>query len=116
MTIHSASGSWVPDACTLPTAAQPLRVAEFDRFFAAYVLRSTRPERTRLELHIPVGAIAPGKDLARREVACCSFFTFDFDLDASGPVLRIEVPPTRVDVLDAVQDRVQIAVGQGDSR
>ncbi len=25
---------WVPDAYTLPTVEQPIRVAEFDRFFA----------------------------------------------------------------------------------
>ncbi|MFD6394998.1 hypothetical protein [Nocardia sp. NPDC060259] len=32
-----AQGDWVPDACTLPTVEQPIRVAEFDRFFAESV-------------------------------------------------------------------------------
>ena len=43
---------WAPDACTLPTTERPLRVAEFDDLFAS-VLRSERPEDTRLELVIP---------------------------------------------------------------
>ncbi|HET6741695.1 MAG TPA: hypothetical protein VFH76_22285 [Kribbella sp.] len=32
--------TWVPDACTLPTAERPFRVAEFDQLFAEH-LRST---------------------------------------------------------------------------
>jgi hypothetical protein len=31
---------WAPDACTLPTAERPLRVAEFDDLFTFVVPRS----------------------------------------------------------------------------
>ncbi|MFI6368162.1 hypothetical protein ACIBG0_36125 [Nocardia sp. NPDC050630] len=61
----------VPDACTLPTAEQPIRVAEFDRFFAESVSR--RPDRTRLDLLVAVDAEPAGGDLAVRETGCCSF-------------------------------------------
>ena len=43
--------SWVaPEACTLPTAQQPLRVAEFDDLFANSVTWVDRPDATRLVL------------------------------------------------------------------
>jgi len=36
MTDHTTSGlAWVPAACTLPTAEQPLRPAEFDALFTS---------------------------------------------------------------------------------
>jgi len=35
--ISRAAGSWVPDACTLPTAERPLRLAELDDLFATAV-------------------------------------------------------------------------------
>ena len=34
MTMQETSVGWVPQACTLPTVQQPLRVAEFDGLFA----------------------------------------------------------------------------------
>ncbi|USX54893.1 hypothetical protein [Lentzea sp. HUAS12] len=42
--------AWVPDACTLPTADRPFRVAEFDDLLAGVVRH--RPERTRLVLEL----------------------------------------------------------------
>jgi hypothetical protein len=117
-----ARDAWVPvAACTLPTADQPLRVAEFDDLFAT-ALRATErgndPARARLLL-------AGGDDLADRvqqladaETACCSFFTFTLtELTgeslgaAEGAVLAldIEVPVTRVDVLAALVRRAEQA-------
>ena len=69
---------WAPDACTLPTAERPLRVAEFDDLFTA-VRRSERPLPTRLDLVLPRNIEATCRDLARRESECCSFFTFEFE-------------------------------------
>jgi hypothetical protein len=43
---------WVPSACTLPTAEQPLRVAEFDALFAEAVQAIARPEPARLRLEL----------------------------------------------------------------
>lgn len=40
----------MPDACTLPTAQQPLRLAGFDALFATALAVVRRPEPTRLRL------------------------------------------------------------------
>ncbi|WP_454197239.1 hypothetical protein [Nocardia sp. Marseille-Q1738] len=110
MTINLASDDWAPEACTLPIAERPLRVAEFDRFFASSVRRSVRPEPTRLELLLADGTEAAGRDLADRESSCCSFFAFGFDAGESGTLMRITVPTEHVDVLDALEARVDAAL------
>ena len=38
--------AWVPEACTLPTVEQPLRVAEFDELFATAVRPVERVDLT----------------------------------------------------------------------
>jgi hypothetical protein len=96
---------WTPDACTLPTSERPLRVSEFDQFFTA-VLRSQRPEPTRLDLVVPREAEAVGRDLARREGECCSFFEFEFEPVGDDVMMRIAVPPTQIGVLDALEARL----------
>ncbi|MET9213545.1 MULTISPECIES: hypothetical protein [unclassified Nocardia] len=109
MTISPGQGDWVPAACTLPTVEQPIRIAEFDRFFAESVRSSNRTGPTRLELVLDVGAEAVARDLAARESSCCSFFTFDFDTTDTGVVLRVGVPVAYVEVLDAFAARVAAA-------
>ena len=98
---------WVPEACTLPTADQPLRVAEFDGLFAEAVRGVDRPEPNRLGLVLePAPEVAArAADLVVRETACCSFFTFT--LTATGGGLRLEVaaPPGHVEVVDALAAR-----------
>ncbi|WP_406238735.1 hypothetical protein [Nocardia sp. NBC_01009] len=116
MTINLGPEGWVPDSCTLPTVEQPVRVAEFDGFFASSVRGSTRPQRTRLDLAITDGAEPVGRDLAAQETACCSFFTFTFDTGETGPVMRIEVPPARVEVLDAFEQRAAALAAAGEHR
>ena len=116
------AAAWVPvDACTLPTADQPLRVAEFDDLFATALRAIERPDaagRARLVL-------AGGDDLAERvqrladaETACCSFFTFTLTPLATDTVdaadrtmlaLDIEVPVARADVLVALIQRAEQA-------
>ena len=49
---------------------------------------------------------AVGRDLARRESECCSFFEFGFETNGSDVVMHIGVPPTRIDVLDALEARL----------
>ncbi|MEU4194081.1 hypothetical protein AB0E69_19425 [Kribbella sp. NPDC026611] len=92
--------NWVPDACTLPTAERPFRVAEFEALFAS--ARSiSRPDRQTLEvvLTAPRSEVV---DLTTRESECCSFFTFDLiDLD-DGVRLRIGVRPAYAAVLDGL--------------
>ena len=98
---------WVPSACTLPTAEQPLRVAEFDALFADAVRGVARPEHTRLRLELvfsPDNA-ARAAELAARENGCCSFFTFTVTIADGGLALEATVPAGHVGVLDALQAR-----------
>lgn len=111
MTITPSSGDWAPDSCTLPRAERPVRVAEFDRFFAESVRRRHRPTRTRLDLLLDRDAELVGRDLAARESGCCSFFAFSFDASDTGLVMHIEVPDTQVEVLDALAARVDVVIG-----
>ncbi|WP_110041560.1 hypothetical protein [Nocardia neocaledoniensis] len=103
-------GHWVPDACTLPTIEQPIRVLEFDRFFAESVHRANRTDPTRLELVLDVGAEAVARDLAARESSCCSFFTFDFPATDTGLLMEVGVPAAYIEVLDAFAARVDAAI------
>ena len=115
------------EACTLPTAERPLRVAAFDEVFGSSLRAVERPEGgTRARLMLAGGADL-ADDLANRvqsladaETSCCSFFTFgvttleaDPALDsAPGVALDIEVPAAYVGVLDALVDRAQAVAGQ----
>jgi hypothetical protein len=99
--------AWVPDACTLPTAEQPVRIAEFDALFAT-ARRAERltPTRLRVSLAGPPDLLATTEDLTERETRCCSFFAFTVTEDHPGTVvLDVEVPPAHTDVLDALSAR-----------
>jgi hypothetical protein len=95
----------VPDACTLPTAERPLRLAEFDDLFATAVRRVDPVSATHARLHVtgPTGLADRVRDLAARETECCSFFTFTTMPEPAGDgeavVLGIEVPAAHADVL-----------------
>ena len=48
------TASWVaPDACTLSTGEQPLRVTEFDDLFTAHLQRVEWHGQATLTLHLP---------------------------------------------------------------
>jgi hypothetical protein len=101
---------WAPvDACTLPTADQPLRVAEWDDLFATSLRAVERGStRARLVLSGDDGLATRVQRLADAETACCSFFTFTVtSLDRAGIALGIEVPPARADVLTALLKRAE---------
>src|SRR5690348_2097311 len=84
-------GMVVPQACTLPTAEQPLRLAEFDDVFAGGVMGVERvaPVRVRMALRPEPAVAAKAAELAVRETRCCSFITFT--LTATGGQLSVEV-------------------------
>jgi len=117
----TAPVGWVPvDACTLPSAEQPLRVAEFDDLFTATlraVERSPTATRARLVLAGEPGLAERVQRLADAETACCSFFTFTvarLDADPGGAAatalaLDIEVPAARTEVLAALLARAERA-------
>lgn len=109
----------VPDACTLPTAERPLRLAEFDDLFATAV-RDVEPigaTRARMRLTGPPGLEAAVRDLTARETGCCSFFTFTVTAepatDGEALTLDVEVPPQYADVLAALAGRAAtVSVGR----
>jgi hypothetical protein len=107
----------VPDACTLPTAERPLRLAEFDDLCTS-VRRVDPITATHARLHLtgPAGLAARVRDLAARETECCSFFTFTTTGEpaAGGEavLLDIEVPAAHADVLASLTQRAS-AVSAG---
>jgi hypothetical protein len=114
------------DACTLPTAERPLRLAEIDELFATALRRVERPRagdtRARLVLVGDDGLADRVQLLADAESACCSFFTFGVstledpatarsversDADQVAVAFDVEVPTPYADVLDGLVDRAE---------
>jgi len=97
----------VPDACTLPTAEQPVRIAEWDSLFSELVaVEQSDGAHGRLVFAGIADLEERVRDLSRRETECCSFFDFSVEAgaDALGePMLWLDigVPPTRAEVLGA---------------
>ena len=110
--------TWVPESCTLPTTEQPLRVAEFDELFATAVRPADRPDGVALRVHLPGGeeTLTTVRDLVARETGCCSFFGFELRASAGETELVVRVPPARIAVLDAMQQRAEAARTRGRSR
>lgn len=108
------SPSWVPEACTLPTAEQPLRVASFDQFFASAVQDVTRPEPGRVRLNLRPGheIAARAAELAAAETECCSFFIFTLTVAGGGLTLDVSAGPAHAAVLDALARRAAAAAGR----
>jgi hypothetical protein len=96
---------WVSESCTLPTAEQPLRLAEFDDLFASALRGQRRLSPTALRWDLDPAAESRARDLAGRESSCCSFFTFTFRAGAGAFEMDVEVPAAHVDVLDALAER-----------
>ncbi|MFI5621842.1 hypothetical protein ACIA03_00110 [Nocardioides sp. NPDC051685] len=96
------------DACTMPTAERPLRLAEFDALFASAV-RSVerRGDDVRMRLAGPDGLVARVRDLTARETSCCSFFTFTVEGTDEDLTLDVSVPPAHQEILDALAERAR---------
>ena len=93
--------TWAPEACTLPTAERPFRVAEFDDLFATHLRHAERVDPQTLDLTLNPESRATVEDLTARETECCSFFTFTLT-GTTELHLRITVPPTQTAVLDGL--------------
>ncbi|TCC25473.1 hypothetical protein [Kribbella speibonae] len=93
--------TWAPEACTLPTAERPFRVAEFDDLFATHLRHAERVDPQTLDLTLNPESRATVEDLTARETECCSFFTFTLT-GTTELHLRITVPPTQTAVLDGM--------------
>ncbi|OZM75376.1 co-chaperone YbbN [Pseudonocardia sp. MH-G8] len=108
--------AWAPvDACTLPTADQPLREPEFDALFATAVRDVERLAPTLLRLHLDAGSgvEARTRELTARESTCCSFFDFQLTPAEDRLVLDVRVPEARIEVLDGLTRRAEAARGGG---
>lgn len=96
---------WVPDACTLPTAEQPLRLAAFDDLFAGSLRGQQRLSATLLRWDLDPAAEATARELTGLESSCCSFFTFTFHSAGGDLRLDVEVPDEYRGVLDGLAER-----------
>ncbi|RIV40358.1 hypothetical protein [Micromonospora radicis] len=108
-----ASGAWVPQACTLPAAEQPLRLTEFDDLFVSAVRAVQRPDplRVRLTLRPEPQVAARAADLMTRETGCCSFFSFSLTATGDRLILDVTVPTGQHAVLDALVVRAGLGGG-----
>ncbi|HZR48489.1 MAG TPA: hypothetical protein VFB06_03130 [Streptosporangiaceae bacterium] len=99
--------AWVPQACELPTAEQPMRVAEFDEVFSRAVRGAERVAAARLRLDLDPAPGVAGRvaDLAVAETGCCSFFTFTLIVAGGRLTLEVTVPPPYTGLLDALAAR-----------
>ena len=104
-----------PEACTLPTAERPLRLAEFDELFTSAVrsVDALSPTHVRMRLAGPAGLADRVRDLSAREIECCSFFTFTLTpepiVHGEAMVLDIEVPIAYAGVLATLAGRARKA-------
>jgi hypothetical protein len=105
--MEQSGPAWVPEACTLPTAEQPLRVAAFDGLFADAVRGVERTAADRLHLELRPDPEVAGRvaELAAAETRCCSFFTFVLTVTGGSAGLDIVVPAAQAAVLDALAER-----------
>jgi hypothetical protein len=98
---------WAPQACTLPTAERPLRLAEFDALFAEVVtqVHPAGPGRVRMVLRPEPQVAGRAAELAARETGCCSFFTFTLTATGGELALQVSVGDRHIEVLDALAAR-----------
>jgi hypothetical protein len=107
----------IDDFCTLPAAALPVRLMEFDGVFRRQVSvpRRIGPHRVEFTFASADGLYAQVSDLVARESACCSFLEFTIDQRSQSSiedqlVLRVGVPKRYGDVLEALMDRAVAAI------
>ncbi|MEV0804882.1 hypothetical protein [Micromonospora sp. NPDC050200] len=98
----SIDQGWVPEACGLPSAQQPLRLAEFDELFTAALREQERLAPTRLRWRLDPAAENTVRDLTARESDCCSFFTFALTRTDIAVQVDVQVSDAQVEVLDAL--------------
>ena len=90
----------IPIACTLSSTDAADRVAEWRTFLRGSVRRVERgPTVGRFLLADGDAVLVAAADLARREKACCGFFSFRLVPLPEGTWLEAEVPPDAARVL-----------------
>jgi hypothetical protein len=91
-----------PITCTLDTDGARAQIDEWQSLLSATVVSTQRddPATTRMEL-APDCDVAAIVALARREVACCSFFRFAIEIGPRASTLVVSVPAEAAPILDA---------------
>ncbi len=91
----------MPISCSFEQSDARSQLGEWQEVLRRVVDRSERVSPNRLELGlIPESEIDPVIRLARREVACCPFFTFTVEIAAERLVLAVDVPNDAIEILD----------------
>lgn len=95
-----------PEACSLSSADQPARVAEWDVLFDGGV-RAVTPVKdgVRLELAPVAGRASVVADLADREARCCEFLRFEVAIGAEMLALTVRADPSHSSVVEALAAR-----------
>lgn len=98
----------IPDSCALPTAARPVRLAEFDTLLGS-ATSAVRADATHLTFYFDDidGVEAQARDLTARESSCCSFFDFTVAADGGHVIVGIRVPEQHADILDSLESRAR---------
>jgi hypothetical protein len=105
MFMTDATEVWVLEACALPLGERPLRLVEFDALFASGLTAQERLSPTVLRWTLDPRAELTARDLTAREMACCSFFQFDFTVVKNAVQVDVAVPSAQVKMLDALATR-----------
>jgi hypothetical protein len=92
----------IPIACNLNEQAASDRREEWRAALQSSVRATSRTAPGRVDLRLADGPVAAGRlvDLARREKACCEFFTFAVEIDTEGATMVVQVPDDAAGVLD----------------
>lgn len=91
----------IPIACTLRPSEARSQLGEWQVVLRRATHGTERVSPNRLELSlVPDADVGPLVSLARREVACCPFFSFTLEIHADRLVLAVEVPDDAVEMLD----------------
>jgi hypothetical protein len=91
----------IPLACALSADAATGRVEEWRGFLASSVVQVERTSDRQLRLRLVDSptALTTAVDLAQREKACCAFFEFSLELEATSRWLVVRVPSEATDLL-----------------
>jgi hypothetical protein len=98
----------IPIACTLSAVEAHSQLGEWKEMVDRCVERVSRVSQSRLDLTLrnDLADFTSLVRLVQREKACCAFFEFAFDVEASGVTLVIRVPEDAVAVLDGFRTSI----------
>ncbi len=93
----------VPIACTLLPADASSQLRDWREMLPRLTSRSERISPNRLEHTLsPDADIRALLNLAQREAACCSFFSFSIEIQPDRLVLAVKVPDDAIEILDGL--------------